>query len=119
MIVPTIQLAFDVFHVRNSHNYEFMQWMTHPTTSAYHAGAAGLQLLYDMQVSPGCGQTRQCLVHKVKAFEYLRQTISTSPSTVPDDELLVILSLATVEVNTGTRPAWSSTILTLLSAQLM
>ncbi|KAK5046069.1 hypothetical protein LTR84_008526 [Exophiala bonariae] len=97
MIVPTIQLAFDVFHVRNSHNHEFMQWMTKPATSAYHAGAAGLQLLFDMQVSPGCGQTRQCLSHKVKALEYLRQTVSTSPSSVSDDELLVILSLASVE----------------------
>lgn len=99
MIVPTIQLAFEVFHVRNTHNYEFLQWMTKPTTSGYHAGAAGLQLLYDMQVSPGCGQTRKCLFHKGKAFGILRQTISQSPNRVSDDELLAILSLATVEVS--------------------
>ncbi|KIW13060.1 hypothetical protein PV08_08247 [Exophiala spinifera] len=97
MIVPTIQLAFEVFHVRDTHNHEFIQWMTRPTTSGYHAGAAGLQLLYDMQVSPGRGQTQQCLFHKVKAFEFLRETLSQSPSKVPDDELLAILSLATVE----------------------
>lgn len=98
MIVPTIRLAFEVFHVRDTHNYEFIQWMTRPTTSGYHAGAAGLQLLYDMQVAPGDGQTPQCLFHKVKAFQFLRQTLSQSPSKVPDDELLAILSLATVEV---------------------
>ncbi|KIW23724.1 uncharacterized protein PV07_11902 [Cladophialophora immunda] len=97
MIVPTIQLAFEVFHVRNTHNYEFLLWMTRPTTSGYHAGAAGLQLLYDQQVSPGCGQTRQCLSHKVQASAILRETLSQSPTRVPDDELLVILSLATVE----------------------
>ncbi|OAP59263.1 hypothetical protein AYL99_06561 [Fonsecaea erecta] len=97
MIVPTIQLAFEVFHVRNTHNYEFLLWMTRPTTSGYHAGAAGLQLLYDQQVSPGCGQTRQCLSHKVQASAILRESLSQSPTRVPDDELLVILSLATVE----------------------
>jgi hypothetical protein len=98
MIVPNVQLAFPVFHVRNTHNYEFLQWMAQPTTSGYHAGAAGLQLLYDQQVSPGSGQTRACLSHKGKALEILRQTLTTSPKIVPDDELLVILSLATVEV---------------------
>ncbi|KIW84084.1 hypothetical protein Z517_03330 [Fonsecaea pedrosoi CBS 271.37] len=97
MIVPNIQLAFEVFHVRNTHNYEFLLWMTRPTTSGYHAGAAGLQLLYDQQVSPGCGQTRQCLSHKVQASVILRETLSRSMTRVPDDELLVILSLATVE----------------------
>ncbi|OAL26176.1 hypothetical protein AYO22_04354 [Fonsecaea multimorphosa] len=97
MIVPTIQLAFEVFHVRNTHNYEFLLWMTRPTTSGYHAGAAGLQLLYDQQVSPGCRQTRQCLSHKVQASAILRETLSHSPTKVPDDELLVILALATVE----------------------